>query len=64
MTRDLDARELHDISEIVQAFAPALDLLDDYDHQCLRAPKGREAVYVLTYEECRAVIDGMRFGGG
>lgn len=62
MTRDLDARELHDISGIVQAFAPALDLLDDYDHQCLRAPKGREAVYVLTYEECRAVIDGMRFG--
>ncbi len=54
--------ELRDISEIVQAFAPALDLLDDYDHQCLRAPKGREAVYVLTYEECRAVIDGMRFG--
>lgn len=62
MTRDLDAREPREISEIVQAFAPALDLLDDYDHQCLRTPKGREAVYVLTYEECCAVIDGMRFG--
>lgn len=54
--------EPREISDIVQAFAPALDLLDDYDHQCLRAPRGREAVYVLTYEECRAVIDSMRFG--
>ena len=61
--RDFDAREPREISEIVQAFAPALDLLDDYDHQCLGAPEGRAAEYVLTYEECRAVIDSMRFGG-
>ena len=28
----------------------------------MRRPKGSEATYVLTYEECRNVIDSMRFG--
>lgn len=38
-------------------------MLDDYDHQRLAAPKGDAATYVLGYDECRRVIDGMRFGG-
>ena len=48
--------------DIVQSYTTALDLLDDYDHQRLSAPKGDAATYVLDYDECRAVIDGMRFG--
>ena len=28
----------------------------------MKRPKGRETVYVLTYEECREVIAAMRFG--
>ena len=27
----------------------------------MRRPKGNQAVYVLTYEECRNVIDSMKF---
>lgn len=50
------------VLDIVKSYSTALDLLDDYDHQRLRRPKGSATTYVLTHEECRKVIDGMRFG--
>ena len=63
MARIPDDLETRQVLDIVQSYTLALDLLDDYDHQRLAAPKGDAAVYVLEYEECRKVIDGMRFGG-
>ncbi|MGN0821276.1 MAG: hypothetical protein ACI4OX_05800, partial [Akkermansia sp.] len=48
--------------EVVQQYTRALDLLDDYDHQRLQKPRGDTRAYVLTYEECRRLIDSMRFG--
>lgn len=50
------------ILDIVKSYTKALDLLDDYDHQTIRRPKGSKAEHVLSYEECRKVIDSMRFG--
>ena len=35
---------------------------DAYDHQTLSRPKGNEAIYVLTYEECMEAIRKLRFG--
>ena len=55
--------ETRQVLDIVQSYTAALDLLDDFDHQQMSAPKGSEAVYTLSYEECRRVIDSMRFGG-
>lgn len=62
MARIPDDLETRQVLDIVQSYTLALDLLDDYDHQRLAAPKGDEATYVLEYEECRKVIDSMRFG--
>ena len=62
MARISDDLETRQVLDIVQSYTTALDLLDDYDHQRLSAPKGDAATYVLDYDECRAVIDGMRFG--
>lgn len=56
---DLDTRQVLDI---VRSYTAALDVLDDYDHQRLTAPEGSAATYMLSYEECREVIDSMRFG--
>ena len=50
------------ILDVIEKYTLALDLLDDYDHQKIEKPKGNTATYTLTYEECRKVIDGMRFG--
>ena len=50
------------ILEVVQQYTRSLDLLDDYDHQRLKKPQGDTHTYVLTYEECRNLIDSMRYG--
>ena len=57
--KSLDAQQ---VLAVIERYSTALDLLDDYDHQTMRRPKGCEATYVLTYEDCRSVIDSMRFG--
>lgn len=46
---------------VVERYSHALDLLDAYDHQNMKRPDGTKATYVLTYEECRKVIDEMKF---
>lgn len=54
----LDTRQ---VLSVIEKFNTALDLLDAYDHQTLKKPKGNKAVYTLDYDECRRVIDQMRF---
>lgn len=54
----LDASQ---VLSVVENYGKALELLDSYDHQTLARPKGDEPTYVLTYEECRQVIDQMSF---
>lgn len=51
------------VLSVIERYSVALDLLDDYDHQTMRRPKGNKAIYVLSYEECRFVIDSMKFSG-
>ncbi len=54
----LDAKQ---VLTVIERYNTALDLLDDYDHQRMARPKGNAAIYHLTYEECRQVIDKMKF---
>ena len=56
---ELDSKQ---ILSVIERYNNALDLLDSYDHQTMKRPKGNEATYVLTYEECVEVIQSMRFG--
>ncbi|MBR4626932.1 MAG: Fic family protein [Ruminococcus sp.] len=49
------------VLEMLNKFSTALDLLDEYDHQTLNKPKGSMALYALDYDECRAVINAMRY---
>lgn len=55
---ELDAKQ---ILSVIENYNTALTLLDDYDHQCMKRPEGSKATYVLSYEECRKLIDQMRF---
>lgn len=54
----LDAKQ---VLSVIEKFNAALDLLDDYDHQTMKKPTGSKAVYVLVYDECRKVINEMKF---
>ncbi|WP_366842329.1 RhuM family protein [Butyricimonas sp.] len=55
---ELDAKQ---VLGVIENYNTALTLLDDYDHQSMKRPKGNQATYILNYEECRHLIDQMRF---
>ena len=56
----LDAKQ---VLSIIERYALALDMLDDYDHQRIEKPKGNQSsIYILDYEECMNVISTMIFG--
>ncbi|MDO4416092.1 MAG: RhuM family protein [Erysipelotrichaceae bacterium] len=52
-----------EVLKAVNAYTDALSLLDNYDHQSLTRPEGTEPVYRLSYEECRSIIDHMKYAG-
>ena len=57
-TLELDNDEVY---KVINEYTKALDLLDNYDHQCLVKPEGSDTLYRLSYEECRKLIDSMKF---
>lgn len=62
MKRTENSLDSKQVLSVIERYNTALELLDDYDHQTMGRPKGNEAIYVLTYEECKDVIRAMRFG--
>lgn len=49
------------ILQTIIDYNKALTLLDNYDHQTLSRPSGTLGYYKITYEECRKIIDSMKF---
>lgn len=54
--------EEKEVLNVIEAYSNALTLLDDYDHGTIPKPDGIASVYQLTYEECRELIDSMKYG--
>lgn len=50
-----------EIMKVINDYDKALTLLDDYDHMCLKPVKGKVLTYKLEYDECRMLIDSMKF---
>lgn len=61
MKRVEEKLDTKQVLSVVERYSQALDLLDAYDHQNMTRPKGNQAIYVLTYEECRKIIDAMKY---
>lgn len=61
MKRTQNEADTRQVLSVIEDYNTALTLLDDYDHQCMKRPQGNKAIYVLNYEECRKLIDQMRF---
>ena len=61
LRRNENALDVQQVLTVIERYTTALDMLDDYDHGRLARPKGQASTHVLTYEECREVIDSMRF---
>ncbi len=55
------SEEARGIIQIISEYSWALNVLDDFDHQRLTAPKGtKRTKYKLDYFEARSIIDQMR----
>lgn len=54
--------EEKEVLNVIEAYSNALTLLDDYDHGTIPKPNGVASTYQLTYEECRELIDSMKYG--
>ena len=50
-----------DVLKVIQEYSKALQLLDDYDHQCITQPEGTACTYRLQYNECMDLIHQMDF---
>ena len=60
------AGETRGVAQVITEYARALDLLDDYDYQRLKVPKGtRKETFNISLENARNVIEEMRnaYGG-
>ena len=61
MQRTDNLLESKQVLDVIEKYTKALNLLDDYDHQKLSKPTGNKSTYVLSYEECKKVIENMKF---
>lgn len=53
--------EARGLLQVITDYTRALELLDDFDHERLRVPKGlKKACFTLTYEGAREIIDSMK----
>jgi len=57
-TSQLDGKQILDV---IENYTVALNLLDDYDHNRIKKPVGKETTYVLNYDECKNLIESMKF---
>lgn len=58
--RTTNQLESQEILSVLENYTVALQLLDDYDHQKIKKPKGEKDTYELKYEECNMLINEMR----
>lgn len=59
--KKLEGSEAQDIIKVINNYSNALGLLDDYDHRCVKRPSGTTNDKIITYEECKNVIEKLRF---
>lgn len=62
MKRTENSLDSKQVLSVIERYNTALELLDCYDHQNMKRPKGNDSTYILTYDECRQVIATMCFG--
>ena len=61
MKRASEQLDTKQVLDVVSTYSAALDLLDAYDHQTVGKPEASARSIVLSYDECRQFIDGMKF---
>lgn len=58
---ELTNNNTKDVLLVINYFSKGLDLLDDYDHQCVPKISGKKDDRIITYEDCMQVINKLKF---
>lgn len=58
---DLTNDGAKDVLHVINYFSKGLDLLDNYDHQCVPKISGKKDDRIVAYEDCMQVINKLKF---
>lgn len=58
---DISGNDAKEIIKVINTYANALTLLDDYDHRTVVKPDGIKDNKQITYEECMEIISKLKF---
>mgnify|MGYP000398791025 FL=1 len=58
---DISSSDAKEIIKVINTYANALTLLDDYDHRTVVKPNGIKDNKQITYKECMEIISKLKF---
>lgn len=58
---DISGNDAKEIIKVINTYANALTLLDDYDHRTVVKPNGIKDSKQITYKECMEIISKLKF---
>lgn len=58
---NISGNDAKEIIKVINTYANALTLLDDYDHRTVVKPNGIKDSKQITYEECMEIISKLKF---
>lgn len=58
---DISSNDAKEIIKVINTYANALTLLDDYDHRTVVKPDGIKDNKQITYEECMEIISKLKY---
>ena len=61
INEDVESKNIKNIINVINSYSNALNLLDDYDHKSLTKPKGTKKLINVTYEDCKDIINSLKF---
>ena len=61
LDEELENGEAREVIKLIGNYYKALDLLEEYDHDKIVNRKGFSDSKVITYEECRNIIDNLKY---
>ena len=57
----LENDDTKEILKVIGEYSRALDMLDEYDHRTLKKPDGNVDTRVITYDDCIAIINSLKY---
>lgn len=61
LDNELENGEAREVIKVIGKYYKALDLLEEYDHDMIKNKKGFSDSNIITYNDCRNIIDNLKY---